>query len=257
MSHNTNHQSGLHSITLLGTGTCQIEAHRMASSALISTDNENIVFDMGRGITQRLVELGLKHDDIDHIILSHFHPDHISDLAPFLQAANWSRTDPRTKPLNIYGPAGTKDLHSKFCALFGKESMLGKDYDLHIHDIEDSQFQVGSLKMDYVDLPPADNHGIAFTMNGKRYGLTGDSFFHQDEIEFLKALDVAVVDSGHPTDDELVELAVATNTPTIICSHLYRELSAEELNAAARAKGYTGEFVIGEDKMVITDLSDK
>ena len=74
-------------ITLLGTGTCQIQRHRMASSILVEFDTFRLLYDCGRGITQRLLELNLQNNDIQQIVLSHFHPDHISDLIVFLHAA--------------------------------------------------------------------------------------------------------------------------------------------------------------------------
>ncbi|GCE19816.1 MBL fold metallo-hydrolase [Dictyobacter kobayashii] len=70
------------SLTLLGTGTCQIEYERRASSVLLELEQTHILFDCGHGIVQRLLEVGLPHHQLSHVILSHFHPDHVSDLIP-------------------------------------------------------------------------------------------------------------------------------------------------------------------------------
>src|SRR5579864_5339415 len=98
------------SITLLGTGTCQIERERRASSVLLDLDGLPILFDCGHGVVQRLLEAGIAHDRLNHIVLSHFHPDHVSDIIPLLQAGAWSRRDPRSSDLHIYGPDGTQNL---------------------------------------------------------------------------------------------------------------------------------------------------
>ena len=66
-------------LVILGTGTCQLEPNRMASSVLVQLPEAQFVFDMGRGISLRLVEVGLRQDDIEHVVLSHFHADHIGD----------------------------------------------------------------------------------------------------------------------------------------------------------------------------------
>ncbi len=87
-------------IVLLGTGTCQLQTHRMASSVLVELDDLRLVYDLGRGIANRLAEIGMKQDDVEHVVLSHFHPDHLSDLIPYLQATSWSRIDPRAKDLH-------------------------------------------------------------------------------------------------------------------------------------------------------------
>src|SRR5215472_9523073 len=98
------------SLTLLGTGTCQIEHERRASSVLLELDQTYVLFDCGHGVVQRLLEAGVRHNQLQHIVLSHFHPDHVSDLVPFLQAGAWSRDDPRTTDVHIYGPVGVKKL---------------------------------------------------------------------------------------------------------------------------------------------------
>ena len=58
-----------------------------------------------------------------------------------------------------------------------------------------------------------------------------------------------MIDAGHPSDEEIVELAVRTRVPRIVCTHLYRELDEEELNARAREKGYPGRLIVGRDLM--------
>ncbi len=90
------------SITLLGTGTCEFLEERRASSVLIQLDEVLVLFDCGHGVVQRLLEVGVQHNELNHIAVSHFHPDHVSDLVPFLHASAWSRRNPRTTDLHIY-----------------------------------------------------------------------------------------------------------------------------------------------------------
>ena len=52
-------------ITLLGTGTCQIEFERRASSVLIQLDALPVLFDCGHGVVQRLLEAGISHNDVE------------------------------------------------------------------------------------------------------------------------------------------------------------------------------------------------
>jgi len=129
-------------ITTLGTGTCQIQKHRMASSVLVDLGNLKFVYDFGRGTIQRLLEAGLAHNDINHIILSHFHPDHLSDIIPFLHAASWSRIDPRTKDLNIYGPLGIKALINKIINLFNPGDLARGPYRLNVYEIAKDKFSI-------------------------------------------------------------------------------------------------------------------
>ena len=67
-------------IVLLGTG-CPSPSHiRYGPSTLISTEKQKILIDAGSGVTQRLSEFGLAPSEIDVILITHLHSDHIVDL---------------------------------------------------------------------------------------------------------------------------------------------------------------------------------
>jgi ribonuclease BN (tRNA processing enzyme) len=237
------------SLTLLGTGTCQIELERRASSVLVELDTMPILFDCGHGIVQRLLEMGISHNQVNHVVLSHFHPDHVSDLIPLLHAGAWSRRNPRSSDLHIYGPGGVRNFVDQLLHVFGPNSFQQPGYSLVVHEVTEEQFSVGSCQFDYVSLPPAGNHGLRFAWNGKVYALTGDSHFHEAEKAFLKDVELAVIDAGHIEDADIVELAVASQAKTIVCSHLYREIDAHKLQAQAIRASYRGTIMVGRDLM--------
>lgn len=223
----------------------------MATAALIEWEGLRLVYDFGRGVSQRLVELGLKQDDIEHIVLSHFHPDHFSDLIPFLQAASWSQADPRQKDLHIYGPPGLKALLTQLIEVIGVEALTRPSWTLHLHEVIEGPLVIDGHPFELYHLPPAGNHGLKLSHHGRITALTGDSSYHEREVQFLTGVDLAVIDSGHLSDEEILELATRTQVPRVVCSHLYRELEAEELNDRARRLGYNGEIIIAEDLMEI------
>ena len=236
-------------LTLLGTGTCQIEFERRASSVLLELDGTYILFDCGHGVVQRLLEAGVEHQQVQHIVLSHFHPDHVSDLVPFLQAGAWSRRNPRTQDLHIYGPAGVQRVVNGLMDVFGANSLQQPSYAVVVHEVTDEHFEIDSHHCEFLSLPPAGNHGLRFKWRGRSYALTGDSYFHAEEIAFLKDTDLAVIDSGHIEDREIVELAVASQAKLIVCSHLYREIDAARLQMQAVQEGYQGTILVGRDLM--------
>lgn len=237
------------SITLLGTGTCQIEFERRASSVLLELNGMPVLFDCGHGIVQRLLEAGFHHNEVNHIVVSHFHPDHVSDLIPFLQAGAWSRRNPRSSDLHIYGPVGVRKFIAGLMHVFGPSGLQQPSYSISVHEVVQGQFSIGPYQFDSVSLPPAGNHGLRFDWKGKRYAITGDSNFHEQEIAFLKDVDLAIIDSGHIEDDEIVQLAVASQARKIVCSHLYREIDAPRLQVLAEKAGYTGTIIVGRDLM--------
>jgi len=235
------------SLTLLGTGTCQIEHERRASSVLLELDHTHILFDCGHGVVQRLLDVGVRHNQVNHIVVSHFHPDHVSDLIPLLQAGAASRRDPRTSDLHIYGPTGVKRLIDGLFQLFGPNSFQKPAYTVTVHEVTEKDLTIGSHSFEFLSLPPAGNHGLRFRWRGRSYALTGDSYFHAEEIAFLENVDLAVIDSGHIEDREIVDLAVASQARTIVCSHLYREIDAKRLQVEAELQGYQGTILVGRD----------
>jgi len=236
-------------ITLLGTGTCEIQYERRASSVLIQLDGMPVLFDCGHGVVQRLLEAGVQYNELSHIIVSHFHPDHVSDLVPFLHAGAWSRRNPRTTDLHIYGPPGIQQFIDGLKSLFGASALQQPAYDILVHEVDGERFSIGSYDFDFISLPPAGNHGLRFTWRDKQYAITGDSNFHEKEIAFLRQVDLAIIDSGHLEDDEIVQLAAASQAKTIVCSHLYREIVAPNLQALAGQAGYEGTILVGRDLM--------
>ncbi len=236
-------------LVLLGTGTCQLEPHRAASSVLVEVDGLRLVFDLGRGIADRLAEVGLRQDDVEHLVLSHFHPDHLSDLVPYLQAAAWSRVDPRHEDLHVYGPVGLEVQLMRILSLFGPGILSREHFRVHLHEIRGESLTIAGRRFGFPDLPPAGNHGLVITRGERHTVLTGDSSYHEQEVAALAGAELAVIDSGHLEDGEIVELAARSQARRIVCSHLYRELDEQVLNAAARRRGYSGRLLVGEDLM--------
>ena len=239
-------------LVLLGTGTCQLEPGRAATAALLELGDLRLVYDFGRGVATRLVGLGLRQDDVRHVVLSHFHPDHLADLIPDLQAAAWARIDPRHEDLHIWGPKGLEVQLMRLLALFEVDNLVRPEhYRVILHEERGESLEIEGHRFVYADLPPAGNHGLGFEAGERRYALTGDSCYHDEEVAFLQGVDVAVIDSGHLEDEEIVELAVRSGASRIVCSHLYREIDGEALTARAAKRGYGGRIEEARDRQVV------
>ena len=151
-------------LTILGTGTGEIDLERNCSSVLLEIDHTRIVFDIGRGIAGRLRELGYYQDDIGHIILSHFHPDHTEDLIPFLHEAIVTA---RIKPLNIYGPKGVQDIIDYVNLIIGGDRVKNPKFQLNIIEI-DSKIIIDGKEFTYPEVIHSHGHGLLFEMNKKK-----------------------------------------------------------------------------------------
>ena len=220
---------------------------RRASSVLIELDDIKILFDCGHGVLQRLLEIRVHPNDINHIILSHFHPDHVSDLIPFFHAGAKAKYNPRTTDLHVYGPVGVRIFIDKIKDLFQPDTFRLPSYDIIVHEISEEDFRIGPYSFEFISLPPYENHGLRFIWNGRSFAITGDSYFHDQEKDFLRNVDLAIIDAGHLEEDKIVQLSVTSQAKVIICSHIYEEIDRYHLQELARAQGYQGTIEVGRD----------
>lgn len=231
-------------LTVLGSGTCNIVADRAAASVLIERDDTRVVYDFGRGVATRLVEAGLKQDDVEHIFISHFHPDHVTDLYPYLHAASWSQIDRRTKDLTIYGPPGAKAFLDRMFSVFGWSEM-GRGFTVKFIEVSTGMADIGGKQFIVVDL----NHSYGLEFDS--VAVAGDAGLSDELIGLLKDKETAVFDAGHLSDEEISKLASRTQAKKMIASHQYRTVAEDALNASARSMGYKGAIIAAYDGMKI------
>lgn len=229
-------------LTVLGSGSCNLLPEKAAASVFIQYNGVSLVYDFGRGVATRLTELGLKQDDIGHIFISHFHPDHVTDLYPYLHAASWSQIDKRTKDINIYGPVGTRDFLGKMLDVFGWNEM-GRGFKVNVHDIDNNVLMIDRQQFDLADL--RHSHGLKLG----NISVAGDASLNDELALLLTGVDIGIFDSGHISDEEICLLAARTQAKKLVCSHQYRELDETLLNRLAHNAGYTGNIIVANDLM--------
>ena len=100
-------------VTLLGTGVGIPQSGRSQSALLVETERP-LLLDCGAGTLLRLDQAGIDVENLETVLLTHLHLDHVSDLLA-LANARYLRQLPG---LEVYGPVGTgawlKTLHSAF-----------------------------------------------------------------------------------------------------------------------------------------------
>lgn len=67
----------------------------------------NMLIDCGASSLIAMNKLGIRHNDIDAIFLTHFHGDHVGGVPFFLLEANY--VSKRKRPLSIVGPSSLKN----------------------------------------------------------------------------------------------------------------------------------------------------
>ena len=92
-------------VTLLGTGTAMPNGDRYQSGALVESADRSrrVLVDCGSGVVHRLAAADVDPVEVDAVVLTHTHLDHVADLASIVKA----RVLAGEPDLTVHGPRGT------------------------------------------------------------------------------------------------------------------------------------------------------
>jgi ribonuclease BN (tRNA processing enzyme) len=103
----------------------------------VTGSKTNLLIDCGASSLPALKKLGIARDEIELILITHFHGDHFAGLPFLLLDAQFSR---RTRPLVIAGPAGIEmRLTQVMEALFEHSSKTKQRFELAVVSLEGEQ----------------------------------------------------------------------------------------------------------------------
>jgi len=91
-------------VVFIGTSDAFGAGGRRQSAILLRAPGGNVLMDCGPTTGTGMSELGISRDEIDTILISHFHGDHFSGIPALLLGAFYE--DSRKHPLRIAGPPG-------------------------------------------------------------------------------------------------------------------------------------------------------
>ncbi len=97
-------------VLFLGTGTAVPVRQHSPAGLIVKTEGQCLLFDIGPGTLGRLQLVDVSYDQIDHLLLTHLHPDHTLDLATLLLVFNYAPDAERTAPFPITGCRGCGSL---------------------------------------------------------------------------------------------------------------------------------------------------
>ena len=102
-------------VVILGSASAIPDKQHENTHLAIATHDGVVLVDTGGNPIVRLAEAGLDLMQVTDLILTHFHPDHVSGLAPFIMNS-WLLG--RTAPLTIHGLAYTLDRVEKLMGFY-------------------------------------------------------------------------------------------------------------------------------------------
>jgi ribonuclease Z len=267
-------------VTLLGTGSPRPSLQRFGPSILVEAGTEKLLFDCGRGATQRLYQLNIPFADVSALFLTHLHSDHIVGIPDFY-LTGWIMG--RNAPLRIWGPAGTRQMMSHLQQAYEFDIHSRRDVDEKLpadgavvvaKDIDQGVvYQNGDLKVtafavDHGPVKPAFGYRIDFA--GHSVVLSGDTRYSENLIRFSQGTDVLIHEvldpEAYATADQLFsaeqkQKVIAHHTTPAQAGSIFNQVKPKlavyshivpvevpDVVAHTR-KTYSGPLEVGEDLM--------
>jgi len=175
-------------LEILGSGgPMHREARGSAAYLLWHRGRPAAVVDMGGDTAMALARAGVDAGEIDTLLISHFHPDHVSGLPDFLWGEIVSNRD---RPLTVVGPSGTDTfpaLETFLARQFGEQGSFPFMSGL----LSGEEFELETRTVDVAVATPqlvAEREGLRFSALGVPHGRTPALAFRIDGPNFRVVL---------------------------------------------------------------------
>jgi len=215
-------------IIVLGTGTSVPSLSRSSSAYLLITARQKILVDIGPAVVRRLLESGYTVNDIDIVILTHFHVDHTADLSTFLFACNYG-IESRTKPLTVFGGPG---IHKFYRGLLNIYPWISpKSYQITLKSIYQGQEEVSDVLIGAARVNHNKESVAISVEKRKKVVFSGDTDYSRNFIKLAYKADILITEcsfperkvKGHMNLNILKKVVEKAQPERVIMSHLYPE----------------------------------
>ena len=271
-------------ITLLGTGCPQVDAHRFGPASLVCAGGHRFLIDCGSGVTQRLLAAGSSGAQLDAVLLTHLHSDHVIDLYQLI-ISSWHQG--RDRPQRILGPAGTRAFAAATMEVWRSERAQRIAWErrpsvaaleLDIVEFEEGIIwdaggvRIAAFEVDHLPVQPA--FGFLIEAEGCRVGFSGDTTVCENLIARARDVDLLVhecfihremvarqggrVDQGlenvaayHTLSSEVGKVASRAGARALLLTHFVPVTFDRDALLAEVTADFAGPVVIGEDLLSI------
>jgi ribonuclease Z len=220
-------QSDTIKVTLLGTGTPQLNPRRMSYSTLVEAGGEVLMFDAGRAAMLQAKKSGANLKNFDKLFLTHLHSDHVVGI-PDVWLTGFLAPLFRATPLKVWGPKGVTNLTAGLrqaydfdvntrIAQYGGKRAEGMEFDTtEIHDglvYENEGIKVSAFEVEH--LGSNTSFGYKIEYEGRSVVLSGDTIYSENLIRHAKGVDLLVHQVGYAPEAAIRENKVVARIITL------------------------------------------
>jgi ribonuclease BN (tRNA processing enzyme) len=219
-------------ITLLGTGSALPSSTRLQTGAIVERGGDTLLVDCGSGIPHRLAQSAIDYREVDTVLLTHTHLDHVADLPTLAKA----RLLDCHEAFTVVGPQGTRDVCD---ALFAVDELADR-LNLTLRELPTGTdpFAIDEFAIERA-LTDHSKPGYAYRFD-ERVTIAGDTAPTDLVCSLADGSAVLVHEcaypdktesSGHSTHTALGKLLADVDVDRILLTHLFPETEpyADEL----------------------------
>lgn len=215
-------EDGLH-LGLCGTGSPMPNPQRAGPCNVIIAGDRIFLVDIGEGGNRVLNLMGINPAQLDGLLLTHFHSDHIDGLGP-LMLFHWTR-GATTTPLPVHGPTGVEAIIDGFNAAYATDDTYRIAH--HGEDVvppsgggavalpfemngsrqvvlQEGDLTITAFKVDHAPIDPAV--GYRFDYKGRSVCISGDTSKSSNLEATCAGADIIVHDALQPAMVEEMQL---------------------------------------------------
>lgn len=228
-------------VTLLGTGTPQLNPRRMSYSTLIEAGDEVLLFDAGRAAMLQAKKSGANLKKLNKLFLTHLHSDHVVGI-PDVWLTGFLAPSFRATPMKVWGPKGVDNLTAGLrqaydfdvnirIKQYGGKRAAGMEFaSTTVHDgytYESNGVRVTAFEVEHTG--PDTAFGYKIEYSGRSVVLSGDTVYNENVIKHAQGVDLLVHQVGYAPREAIEQNKMVAR---IIALHTQPEQVAEILNAA-------------------------
>jgi ribonuclease BN (tRNA processing enzyme) len=241
-------------IILLGTGTAVPVKQHSPAGLVVIADGMQLLFDIGPGTLSRLEQAGMSYNQLNHLFLTHFHPDHTLDLATLLLVFNYAPGAVRTLPFAITGPFGVEDFLQHMLQLYPE--LIPSEYELLLNHIRQDEYSIG--KINILSAPTGHTpESVAYRVElaGHSMVYSGDAAPQGELAQLAEGADLLICECSFPAGwqtqehlnaDSVGRIAHQAGVKFLVITHCYPPALAVDL--IGQIRGYfNGEIQLALD----------
>ena len=225
-----------------------------SSGYLIEHEGFNLLLDCGSGVLSQLQEY-IKPTDLDAVLLSHYHTDHIADVGVLQHALLIDQMMGNEKaPLPIFAHGEDRTAASQ---LTYKRNTIW-------HPIEENEsIQIGPFRVKAIQTRHSvPCYAYLIEADGRKLAYTADTAYFSELASFFKGAHVLLSEcnfyegmeaekAGHLTSTQAGQIARDAAVQTLILTHL-PHFGDRELLVKQAAQVYTGTICLAKSGLQMT-----